>query len=177
MIFFIYEILFSIWNCDSAKPFGTSWHHYLWFSEYFTCQCFYSSRRWHTVKVVYYHLIARRLIFVKNISLNPTNLQLPDTICTSWIPLLPSVAYPIQCWWVKDPSSMRSKYESLSWYEMTQFWFEKGGIKAVVWTDVVQAFVMVLSILLVAFYGVQKVGGLTEVWHRAVDGGRLFPPV
>lgn len=35
---------------------------------------------------------------------------------------------------------------------------------------------MLLSIVLVAFYGVQKVGGLSEVWDRAVAGGRIFPP-
>lgn len=45
-----------------------------------------------------------------------------------------------------------------------------------VWTDVVQGFVMVLSIVLVVFYGVQKVGGLTDVWDRAIAGGRIFPP-
>lgn len=46
-----------------------------------------------------------------------------------------------------------------------------------VWTDVVQAFFMVLSIVLVALYGLQQVGGLTVVWDRAVAGGRIFPPM
>lgn len=95
---FIYETLFSIWNCDSARLFGTSWHHYSCCSEYFTCQCSCSFRRWHTVKVPYDHSIDRRFDFAKNISLNFTNFQWPDRICTSWIPSLPSAAYPTQCW-------------------------------------------------------------------------------
>lgn len=52
----------------------------------------------------------------------------------------------------------------------------QGGIKAVVWTDVVQASVMVVSIVLVACYGVAEVGGVAEVWNRAVAGGRISPP-
>lgn len=77
-----------------------------------------------------------------------------------------------------------------------------GGIKAVVWTDVsfelsiynllnllngfihsifviwkvLQAFVMISSVVLVAILGVMKTGGLTEVWDRAIEGGRIFPP-
>lgn len=51
-----------------------------------------------------------------------------------------------------------------------------GGIKAVVWTDVLQASVMIASIVLVACLGVQQTGGLGEVWNRAVEGGRIFPP-
>lgn len=39
-----------------------------------------------------------------------------------------------------------------------------------------QAAVMVSSIVLVAVLGVINVGGLTEVWNRAVDGNRIFPP-
>lgn len=35
---------------------------------------------------------------------------------------------------------------------------------------------MISSVLLIAIFGVWNVGGLTEVWNRAVDGGRIFPP-
>lgn len=52
----------------------------------------------------------------------------------------------------------------------------QGGIRAVVWTDVVQGIVIVISMLLIAFYGIQKVGGVSEVWTRAVDGGRVTVP-
>lgn len=39
-----------------------------------------------------------------------------------------------------------------------------------------QAFVMVGSVILVAVLGVIKVGGVTEVLDRAVEGGRIFSP-
>lgn len=42
--------------------------------------------------------------------------------------------------------------------------------------QVLQASVMMLSVLLVAFYGVRRTGGIGEVWDRAVEGGRIFPP-
>ncbi|XP_031621567.1 uncharacterized protein LOC116339681 [Contarinia nasturtii] len=56
------------------------------------------------------------------------------------------------------------------------FYTMLGGIKAVVWTDVLQAFVMIASVVVVAFYGVSNVGGLTEVWNRAVNGNRISLP-
>lgn len=52
-----------------------------------------------------------------------------------------------------------------------------GGIKAVVWTDVLQASVMITSITLVAILGINQTGGFGEVWNRAVEGGRIFPPM
>lgn len=52
-----------------------------------------------------------------------------------------------------------------------------GGIKAVVWTDVLQAFVMIASITLVATLGIKETGGFTAVWDHAVEGGRIFPPM
>lgn len=50
-----------------------------------------------------------------------------------------------------------------------------GGIKAVVWTDVFQGFVMLSSVAIVAFMGVYKVGGFGAVWEIASEGGRLTP--
>ncbi|XP_055303103.1 sodium-coupled monocarboxylate transporter 2-like isoform X2 [Sitodiplosis mosellana] len=51
-----------------------------------------------------------------------------------------------------------------------------GGIQAVVWTDVLQGFIMLSSVVIVNWFGVSDVGGLGEVWNRAVDGDRIFPP-
>lgn len=48
-----------------------------------------------------------------------------------------------------------------------------GGIKAVVWTDVLQGSITLLSLIVVALLGVYKVGGFTEVFSRVVEGGRL----
>lgn len=48
-----------------------------------------------------------------------------------------------------------------------------GGIKAVVWTDVIQGGIMVASVLVVAIIGVSNLGGLSEVMSKAYRGGRL----
>lgn len=52
----------------------------------------------------------------------------------------------------------------------------QGGVKAVVWTDVVQAFVMIFSVVTVLTFAVVRVGSVPEVLARAVDGDRLALP-
>lgn len=42
-----------------------------------------------------------------------------------------------------------------------------------VWTDVVQAGIMISSVVLVGVLGTIKVGGLTKVLEYAGEGGRL----
>nr|XP_036675383.1 sodium-coupled monocarboxylate transporter 1 isoform X4 [Drosophila suzukii] len=51
-----------------------------------------------------------------------------------------------------------------------------GGLKAVIWTDVIQSFVMFGSILAVCIKGTFDVGGLGVVLQRNEDGGRLNSP-
>lgn len=51
-----------------------------------------------------------------------------------------------------------------------------GGMKAVVWTDVVQLIMMFGAICLVMFKGTSDVGGIDVVWDRAVQGGRIEGP-
>ncbi|XP_053695458.1 sodium-coupled monocarboxylate transporter 1 [Sabethes cyaneus] len=53
------------------------------------------------------------------------------------------------------------------------FYTMLGGIKAVVWTDVVQGLIMFASCFLVVAIGVYKVGGFSEVFTRAAAGNRL----
>lgn len=53
------------------------------------------------------------------------------------------------------------------------FYTMLGGIKAVVWTDVVQGGIMLLSVILVAVLGTINTGGLATVLENASDGGRL----
>lgn len=48
-----------------------------------------------------------------------------------------------------------------------------GGIKAVVWTDVVQAGVMLLSVVMVGVLGTMRTGGLSAVLENASAGGRF----
>ncbi|XP_049834467.1 sodium-coupled monocarboxylate transporter 1-like [Schistocerca gregaria] len=52
-----------------------------------------------------------------------------------------------------------------------------GGIRAVVWTDVVQSLVMFGSVLVVVIKGTVDVGGLAVVWSRNVETGRIEPPL
>ncbi|KAE8748832.1 hypothetical protein FOCC_FOCC004426 [Frankliniella occidentalis] len=52
-----------------------------------------------------------------------------------------------------------------------------GGIKAVVWTDAVQAVSMYVCVVMVMVVGILKVGGLGVVWERGVASGRIEPPV
>lgn len=42
--------------------------------------------------------------------------------------------------------------------------------------QVAQAVIMVSSVVIVALFGIFEVGGLHEVWNRAVNGGRIHPP-
>lgn len=35
---------------------------------------------------------------------------------------------------------------------------------------------MIVSVIIIALFGIHNVGGMTEVWNRAVDGDRIFAP-
>ncbi|KAM9317207.1 sodium-dependent multivitamin transporter [Gastrophryne carolinensis] len=48
-----------------------------------------------------------------------------------------------------------------------------GGLKAVIWTDVIQTLVMVAGQLAVIIVGTIKVGSLQEVWRIAQDNGKI----
>lgn len=48
-----------------------------------------------------------------------------------------------------------------------------GCSQAVLWTDVFQSFLMFGAVIAVAAKGVVLVGGLDEVYQRALDGDRL----
>ncbi|XP_003736693.3 sodium-coupled monocarboxylate transporter 1 isoform X3 [Drosophila pseudoobscura] len=51
-----------------------------------------------------------------------------------------------------------------------------GGLKAVIWSDVIQSFVMFGSILVVCIKGTYDVGGLAVVLQRNEESGRLNAP-
>ncbi|GAB6023076.1 Sodium-coupled monocarboxylate transporter 1 [Chamberlinius hualienensis] len=53
------------------------------------------------------------------------------------------------------------------------FYTTVGGMKAVMWTDAFQLFVMFGSMLAVIIKGFIDLGGISEVWHRAELGGRI----
>lgn len=48
-----------------------------------------------------------------------------------------------------------------------------GGIKAVLITDVFQAILMFTSIFIIIISAASKVGGLSEIWRIAEEGGRI----
>ncbi|XP_067679756.1 sodium-coupled monocarboxylate transporter 2-like [Haliotis asinina] len=48
-----------------------------------------------------------------------------------------------------------------------------GGLRAVIWTDVLQYIIMFLGILAVIIKGTIEVGGVQEIWNRVHSGGRL----
>lgn len=82
------------------------------------------------------------------------------------------------------------------------FYTMSGGIQAVVWTDVCLSFtiicllntfkfsnyihfptfkvlqgtVMIVSVMIVALFGIYDVGGLNVIWDRAVNGSRITAP-
>lgn len=60
-------------------------------------------------------------------------------------------------------------------WELTSNTFQ-GGLKAVIWTDVIQSFVMYGSILAVCIKGTLDVGGLGVVLQRNEESGRLNAP-
>ncbi len=49
----------------------------------------------------------------------------------------------------------------------------QGGLKAVLWTDVFQSFVMLASLLIIAGKGLADIGGFSIVWERVSDYDRI----
>ncbi|XP_050341243.1 sodium-coupled monocarboxylate transporter 1 isoform X2 [Bactrocera neohumeralis] len=56
------------------------------------------------------------------------------------------------------------------------FYTTVGGIKCVVWTDVIQSLVMYSSLIALIIKGTYDVGGITIMWQRNQEGGRLNTP-
>lgn len=58
----------------------------------------------------------------------------------------------------------------------SQSLLSQGGLKAVVWTDVIQTMMMFSAILLVIIKGTTDIGGVGVLWERAMESGRIEPP-
>ncbi|KAL3283359.1 hypothetical protein HHI36_006507 [Cryptolaemus montrouzieri] len=56
------------------------------------------------------------------------------------------------------------------------FYTSMGGLKAVVWTDVIQTIIMFGAMILVVVKGTLDAGGLTNVWQRNWDSDRIEGP-
>ena len=57
------------------------------------------------------------------------------------------------------------------------FYTYLGGIKAVVWTDVIQTVIMFGSLFLIVIKGTIDVGGISVVIQRNYDSGRIEAPM
>lgn len=49
----------------------------------------------------------------------------------------------------------------------------QGGMKAVLWSDTVQAMIMLAGLIACLVQGTRAVGGLGQVWEIADRGGRI----
>ncbi|KAM7308971.1 sodium-coupled monocarboxylate transporter 1-like [Ixodes scapularis] len=54
------------------------------------------------------------------------------------------------------------------------FYTAIGGIKAVIWTDVVQMILMYSGYVMVIISGLHHLGGFTNMWNLAEEGGRII---
>jgi len=52
-----------------------------------------------------------------------------------------------------------------------------GGIKAVVWTDFIQIIIMYGVMILIMVKGTISVGGLSTVWEKNWESGRIEAPM
>ena len=50
----------------------------------------------------------------------------------------------------------------------------QGGLRAVVWTDTFQTFVVMAGLIAITVQGSLDLGGLDKVWQIADHGGRIF---
>ena len=51
--------------------------------------------------------------------------------------------------------------------------YYQGGIKAVIWTDVFQALIMVIGFVSISIQGTKKVGSYEKVWQTCLDNDRI----
>ncbi|KAF6778267.1 hypothetical protein AHF37_02462 [Paragonimus kellicotti] len=63
--------------------------------------------------------------------------------------------------------------QSVRWTTSVVYCVQMGGIRAVVWTDVVQLIILTTGLLLIVSVGVVRVGGMNQLWRVAYDGLRV----
>lgn len=52
-----------------------------------------------------------------------------------------------------------------------------GGMRAIIWTDVIQFFILMGSVILMGAIAISNIGGVSEVVHIANEAGKFSPPV
>lgn len=64
--------------------------------------------------------------------------------------------------------------QAVSHHKLSLTWpVFQGGLKAVIWTDVLQMMIMLAGFVAVIARGAVLQGGLTNIWKDAGQGGRL----
>ncbi|BHF75022.1 hypothetical protein SprV_0501811500 [Sparganum proliferum] len=56
---------------------------------------------------------------------------------------------------------------------LTTFYTAMGGIKAVVWTDLIQLLIMLVGMILILIFGLLAVGGPVAMWNTALSDGKI----
>ena len=52
--------------------------------------------------------------------------------------------------------------------------FLQGGLRAVVWTDTFQTFIVIAGLIAITVLGAKDLGGIEKVWKIADKGGRIY---
>ncbi|XP_069699566.1 sodium-coupled monocarboxylate transporter 1-like isoform X2 [Periplaneta americana] len=122
---------------------------------------------------VYYDLQLTSIFEYLQLRFNRSVRVMASVLCTvASILYIPIVIYV--------PALALSEVTGLDIYIITPvisvvciFYTMLGGIKAVVWTDFLQAIVMMMASIVVIILGLVHVGGFGTVWQRSLEGGRI----
>ncbi|RWR98825.1 hypothetical protein B4U79_03887, partial [Dinothrombium tinctorium] len=90
----------------------------------------------------------------------------------SLIPWIAIILY-IQALILKSISGLSENWSILLSGVFVTFYTSIGGLKAVVWTDVVQSGLIYAGLLAIIIKGTLDVGGVSTVLQRSNDGGRM----
>ncbi|CAL8121840.1 unnamed protein product [Orchesella dallaii] len=74
---------------------------------------------------------------------------------------------------IEQVTGIRTEISTAVIYFVCMFYSVLGGLKAVLWTDVFQAFIMLASLAIIAGKGISDVGGFDIIWQRSSDHDRL----
>ncbi|CAG2163637.1 unnamed protein product [Oppiella nova] len=108
----------------------------------------------------------------KNLALFPIWCKCCANIRINWLPYLGVVLYgPALALASVTPLSVTGSILVVG--IICTFYTSIGGIKAVIWTDVLQTILMFSGLLMVAIVGSIEMGGVLEPWKIAYDNNRL----
>ncbi|KAJ6640576.1 Sodium-coupled monocarboxylate transporter 2 [Pseudolycoriella hygida] len=74
---------------------------------------------------------------------------------------------------IKQLTGIDTKISTFVIYFVCIVYSSLGGLRGVLWTDVLQTTIMVVSLAVISIKGVLDVGGIDTVWQRAKEGNRV----